>query len=253
MFPGQVLFVLREGRKRFHTASEARPVALRLRSLAPKAKLLVLVAALPFMTSAQLRADRAKQPEHAAQSLSDFSLVDGSGKEIPLSTCKGKVVLIVNVASNSMFSDQIAALSKLQDQYKDKGLMVIGVPSNDFGKGEPGTDAEIQKHYRDDLHVTFLVTARSSITGVSELPVFVFLTGGKPGGKPGNEVHWNYTKFIVSRDGKVLARFPPDVAPDDPDFLIAIEKALAGTLKPAAEEKTESHPAAADDDDDGPE
>jgi glutathione peroxidase len=216
--------------------------------------LVSLVAMLSCGACASLYAQRpshADRPALPEQTLSSFSLVDGAGKEMPLSLCKGKIVLIVNVASNSMYSDQIAGLSKLQDEYKDKGLMVIAVPSNDFGKGEPGTDAEIQKHYHDDLHATFPVMLKSSVSGKDTLPVFVFLTGGKPDGKPGEEVHWNYTKFIVSRDGKVLARFAPDVAPDDPDFEIAIQKALDGTLKPAEQKKPGDKAAADRDDDDG--
>lgn len=226
------------------------PSCTKLRSRVSAAKAVLLLASLMVSGAGPLFSERPQHPEHAEQSLSDFSLVDSSGKPIPLSDCKGKVVLIVNVASDSMFSDQIAALSKLQDQYKDKGLTVIAVPSNDFGKGEPGSDAEIQKHYRDDLHVPFLVTGKSSVTGINELPVFNFLTGSKPDGKPGDEVHWSYTKFIVGREGKVLARFAPDVAPDDPDFEIAIEKALDGKLKPAEQKKAGTKAAARRDDDD---
>lgn len=188
-------------------------------------------------------------PAKSAPSLNDFSLADGSGKEIPLSTYKGKIVLIVNVASKSMYSDQIAALNKLEEQYQGKGLAIIGVPSDDFGKGEPGTDADIQKHYRDDLHVTFPITAKCTLTGVHELPVYEFLTGGSVDGKPGEPVHWNYTKFLVGRDGVVLARFAPDIAPDDPEFEIAVQKALDGKLKPM-EAKKAAPKAEADDEDD---
>ncbi len=216
-----------------------------------------LATALFFCGTCPLDAQRVKpgaahtdHPAHPEETLSSFSLVDSNGKEMPLSTYKGKVVLIVNVASDSMYSVQLAGLSKLQDQYKDRGLVIIAVPSNDFGKGEPGTEAEIQKHYRDELHVTFTVTSKSAVSGKDELPLFTFLTGGKPDGKPGEEVHWNYTKFIVGREGKVLARFAPEVAPDDPDFEIAIDKALDGTLKPAEPKKGGPKEAGDSDDDD---
>jgi glutathione peroxidase len=203
-----------------------------------------------WCAAAPLLAENPDHAKHPEQTLSSFSLVDGGGKEIPLSTYKGKVVLVVNVASDSMFSGQVEALNKLQNQYKDKGLAVIAVPSNDFGKGEPGSDAEIQKHYHDDLHATFLVTAKSAVSGKDALPVFGFLTGGSPDGKPGEEVHWSYTKFIVGREGKVLARFAPDVAPDDPDFEIAVEKALDGKLKPQEPKKSDSKAGPGDDEDD---
>jgi glutathione peroxidase len=167
----------------------------------------------------------------AEQTFYSYSLVDGQGKDLPLSTYKGKVVVIVNLASKSSFASQIAALEKLQQADKDKGLVIIGVPSGDFGNEEPATDAEIQKHYVTDEHVTFPVTAKSSVRGKDELPVYSFLTRGPKEGDKGEDVHWNFTKFVISRDGKVLARFEPDVTPDDPDFRITIEKALAGTLK----------------------
>jgi glutathione peroxidase len=240
------------------TRLAVRFISANLRSLDTKRRPILLAAALLFCTSGPLHSQRAKSdtahadhPGHPEQTLSSFSLVDSSGKEMPLSICKGKVVLIVNVASDSMFSDQLAGLSKLQDEFKDKGLMILAVPSNDFGKGEPGTDAEILKHYRDDMHATFTVTAKSAVSGKDELPLFTYLTGGKPD-KPGEEVHWNYTKFIVSRDGKVLARFAPEVTPDDPDFQIAIQKALDGTLKPQEPKKDGKKEAGGgDDDDDG--
>lgn len=164
----------------------------------------------------------------AQKKLADFSLVDGSGKSLPLSSFKGKVLLIVNIASQSTYSDQISALSQLQDEYKDRGLIVVGVPSNDFGNCEPGSDAEIQKHYINDLHVSFMVTAKSSLTGIHELPLFTFLTSKGKDGKA-DKVHWNFTKFIVGRGGNVEARFAPDAAPDSPDFEIALQKALGIT------------------------
>ena len=238
------------------TRLAVRLIPAKLSSRILKTKPAFLAAALLLCGAPVLSAQRdrggaahADHPARPEQTLSSFSLVDSSGKEMHLSTCKGKVVLMVNVASDSMYSDQIAGLSKLQDEFKDKGLMVIAVPSNDFGKGEPGTDAEIQKHYRDDLHATFMVASKSAVSGKDELPLFTFLTGGKPDGKPGEEVHWNYTKFIVSREGKVLARFAPEVTPDDPDFEIAIQKALDGTLKPQ-EPKKEGKKDAGDEDDD---
>jgi glutathione peroxidase len=170
-----------------------------------------------------------------AQTLYSFSLVKPGGQVVPLSAYKGKVVVIVNLASKSSFADQVPALEKLQEKYKDQGLVVIGVPSNDFGAEEPGDDAEIQKFYTGE-HVQFPVMAKSAVSGKDALPVYGFLTAGDRPAKgkapaPPNEVHWSFTKFIVTRDGQVGARFGPDVAPDSPEFEIAIDKALAGKLK----------------------
>jgi glutathione peroxidase len=174
----------------------------------------------------------------AAQTLYSFSLVKPGGAVVPLAEYKGKVVILVNLASKSSFADQLPAFEKLQEKYKDQGLVVLGVPSNDFGAEEPGDDAEIQKFYAGE-HVTFPVMAKSAVCGKDELPVYRFLTAAGKGAKgkepgPPNEVHWSFTKFIVTREGEVGARFEPDVAPDSPEFEIAIDKALAGKLKPGA-------------------
>jgi glutathione peroxidase len=177
----------------------------------------------------------ATPPPPPAQTLYSFSLVKPGGQVVPLSDYKGKVVVIVNLASKSSFADQLPALEKLEEKYKDQGLVVIGVPSNDFGAEEPGDDAEIQKFYASQ-HVQFPVMAKSAVCGKDALPVYGFLTAagksakGKAPATP-NEVHWSFTKFIVTRDGQVGARFEPDVAPDSPEFEIAIDKALAGKLK----------------------
>jgi glutathione peroxidase len=186
----------------------------------------------------------------AEQSLYSFSLVKPGGEVVPLSEYKGKVVVIVNLAGKSTFADQIPALIKLQDKYKDQGLVVLGVPSNDFGAEEPGDDAAIQKFYSDQ-HVDFPVMAKSAVCGKDELPVYSFLTSAAKGAKgkepaAPNDVHWSFTKFIVTREGQVGARFEPDVAPDSPEFQIAIEKALAGKLKLGAK----PGPGAGGDDDD---
>jgi glutathione peroxidase len=173
--------------------------------------------------------DTAGAPEKV---LYDYELPGADGKGVPLSTYKGKTLLLVNLGRNSMYASQLAALEKLNEQYKDRNFVVIGIPSNDFGAAEPGTDPEIQKIYKVDDKVTFPVMAKSSLTGVSELPVFTFLTGVK--GVPDNTgpVHWNYTKFLIDKSGKLVARFDPDVAPDSPEMSSAVEEVIAGTFKP---------------------
>jgi glutathione peroxidase len=164
----------------------------------------------------------------------DCSLVGFDGKEVPLSTFKGKVLLIVNVASQSIFKDQIPQLEELQKAYKNQGLVVIGVPSNDFGAQEPGTDAEVQKIYSNDFHLSFPVFARASVRGKDQAALYGFLTGDKKG-PTGGEVHWSFTKFVVDRGGKVLARFEPHVAPNSPELQATLEDVLAGKFKPPAQ------------------
>ncbi len=168
----------------------------------------------------------------AEKTLYDCSLVAFDGKEVPLSAFKGKVLLIVNLASQSIFRDQIPLLEELQKAYKDKGLVVLGVPSNDFGAQEPGTDAEIQKIYSSDFHLSFPVFARASIRGKDQAALYGFLTSDKKG-PTGGEVHWSYTKFVVDRSGKVVVRFEPQVAPNSPELQVTIEQVLEGKFKPS--------------------
>ena len=177
----------------------------------------------------------------------DYHLAGPDGKDIPLADFKDKVILVVNLARNSSYNSQLPALIKLSEMYKDKGLVVIGVPSNDFGAGEPGTDAEIQKIYKTDDKVPFPVMARSTLVGEEEIPFYQYLTKGK-GALPGGDVHWNYTKFLIDRHGKVIVRFNQDVAPDSAEILATLDEIFAGTYKSKSKEHTEQ--ASKDDDDD---
>ena len=175
----------------------------------------------------------------------DYNLPGADGKDIPVANYKGKYILIVNLARKSNYNDQLPALIKLHDTYKDKGLVVIGIPSNDFGAEEPGKDAEIQKAYTD-AKVDFPVMAVSKMSGDDALPIATFLTKSK-GAPAGGPVHWNYTKFIIDKKGAVVARLGPDVAPDAPEFLSTIDQVLDGTFKPA--KKGGDKPDSDDDDD----
>lgn len=171
--------------------------------------------------------------ENEKKTVYDYSLVALDGKEVPLSTFKGKVLLVVNLASQSIFKDQIAQLEELQKTYKDKGLLVLGVPCNDFGAQEPGTDADVQKTYGGVFHLSFPVFARASVRGKDQAALYAFLTSDKKGGT-GGDVRWSYTKFVVDRGGKVVARFEPDVPPNSPELGATIEEVLAGRFKPPA-------------------
>ena len=183
------------------------------------------------------------KPEKTAY---DYNLPGADGKDVPVANYKGKFILIVNLARKSLYNSQLPALIKLNDTYKDKGLVVIGIPSNDFGTEEPGTPAEIRKAYAD-AKVDFPVTGVSKVSGDAELPIATFLTKSK-GAPAGGPIHWNYTKFIIDKKGAVIARMSPDVAPDSPEFLSTIDQVLDGTYKPA--KKGGDKPGAADDDDD---
>jgi glutathione peroxidase len=169
-------------------------------------------------------------PERADKTVYDFYLPGPDGKDVPLSNYKDKYIMIVNLGRKSSYNDQLAGLVKLQDTYKDKGLVVIGVPSNEFGAAEPGTEAEILKAYAD-AKVDFPIMQISKLTGDDQLPFYNFLTKGK-NAPAGGDVAWNYTKFIIDKKGNVVARLDPDVAPDSLEMQATIDEILEGTYKP---------------------
>jgi glutathione peroxidase len=192
---------------------------------------------------AESKADAKKdKPEKTAY---DYYLPGADGKDVPLASFKGKYVLIVNLARKSSYNAQLAALEKDYETYKDKGLVVIGVPSNDFGAEEPGSPAEVAKAYAD-AKVTFPVMAVSKLTGDDTLPFFVYLTKSK-GAPAGGVVHWNYTKFFLDKNGKVIARLDPEVTPDSVEMIATIGQILDGRYKPKA---AKDGPPGGDDDDD---
>jgi glutathione peroxidase len=197
-------------------------------------------------------ADDAKSDKSKSEkTVYDFNLPGPDGKDIPLAQYKGKYIVLVNLGRKSSYNEQLGALTKLSDLFKDKGVVVLGVPSNDFGLAEPGTPADVQKAYTE-AKVNFPVMALSKVSGDDELPLYGFLTKGK-NALPGGPVHWNYTKFIIGPKGQALARLDPDVAPDSPQMLSTMDQILDGTWKPKkAEGKGPGAKAgeAADDDDD---
>jgi len=144
------------------------------------------------------------------------------GKPAPLSQFKGKVVLVVNVASRCGLTPQYAGLEKLYRKYKDRGFVVVGVPANNFGGQEPGTNEEIAEFCKRTYDVTFPMMAKVSVKGDDMHPLYKFLTAAK-----GGDIRWNFTKFLVGKDGRVLERFEPRVDPDAPEVVAAIERALA--------------------------
>ena len=179
----------------------------------------------------------------------DYSLVDLDGKETPLATFKGKLLLIVNLASQSIYHDQIDALNELQKTYADQGLVVIGIPSADFGSEELKDPAALRKYYRETAHLTFPVFASASLRGASEIPLYRFLSDPKQS-LPGGDIHWNFTKFLVDREGMPLARFELQEDPADVDFHVTIENALAGKLKKKGEASKDDKAEGDDSDDD---
>ena len=156
-----------------------------------------------------------------SSSIYDFSLNSIDGAAAPLAAYRGKVLLVVNVASYCGYTPQYQGLEALYEKYKDRGLVVIGFPANNFGAQEPGTNAEIKDFCERTYHVKFPMYAKISVDGADKAPLYQYLTAAK-----GGNIQWNFTKFLISRDGRILGRFEPDVTPESSPVTAAIEKAL---------------------------
>jgi len=153
-----------------------------------------------------------------------FTLKDIKGKEVELSKYKGKVVVFVNVASKCGLTKQYEGLQAMYEKYEKQGLIVIGVPANEFGKQEPGTNEEIEKFCSSKYSVTFPMMSKVVVKGKGIDPLYVELTG-KSAKFPG-EIAWNFEKFVVGKDGQVVARFEPRTEPSDAKFVETIESEL---------------------------
>lgn len=162
----------------------------------------------------------------SAASMYDYTLKSIDGAPTPLSSFKGKVVLLVNVASRCGYTPQYVGLEKLYETYKDQGFVIIGVPANNFMSQEPGTNAEIKTFCKSKYDVTFPMMAKVSVKGGDQNALYQYLTSTEQNPKTGGEIKWNFTKFLVGRDGNVVARFEPAVKPDDPAVTSAIKTAL---------------------------
>lgn len=160
-----------------------------------------------------------------------FVMKDIDGTEKPLEQYKGKVVLMVNVASRCGLTPQYAGLQKLHEQFADQGLAILGFPANEFGAQEPGTNKEIKSFCSSNYGVKFDMFEKVVVKGEDTCPLYQYLTSSETNPKFAGEIKWNFTKFLIDRDGKVIARFEPRTAPDAPEVTGEIEKALAA--KPA--------------------
>jgi glutathione peroxidase len=161
----------------------------------------------------------------AAAGIYGFTLNSIDGKPAPLADYKGKVVLIVNVASQCGYTPQYSALEAIYEKYKDQGFVILGFPANDFGAQEPGTNEEIKTFCTRKYSVTFPMYAKISVKGDDQAPLYAYLTKETGSGISG-DIKWNFTKFLVDRNGKVVQRFEPAVTPDSQEVTGAIEKQL---------------------------
>jgi len=162
----------------------------------------------------------------AASSVHEFTMDAINGTPTPLASFKGKVMLVVNVASQCGYTYQYEGLQALYLKYKDQGLVIAGSPANNFGAQEPGSNAEIGAFCKSKFGVTFPMFSKISVKGSDKAPLYQFLTDKNANPKTGGEIPWNFTKYLVDRNGKVLARFDAPVEPESPELTSAIEAAL---------------------------
>jgi glutathione peroxidase len=163
----------------------------------------------------------------SAASLLDVPIKDIDGKDTSLKAYQGKVLLVVNVASKCGLTPQYKALEAVYEKYKDKGFVVLGFPCNQFNGQEPGANEEIKQFCSSKYSVTFPLFDKIEVNGPKRHPLYVALAGADspfPG-----DIKWNFGKFLISRDGKILKRFEPRTVPDAPEVVAAIESALAAT------------------------
>jgi glutathione peroxidase len=157
----------------------------------------------------------------------NFKMTSLDGKAVDLSKYQGKVVLFVNVASECGYTGQYAGLQALHKKYGKDGLAIVGVPSNDFGKQEPGTNQQIAEFCKKNYGVEFDMLAKVTVDGEGQCPLYKFLTSKDTNPKSAGRVRWNFEKFLIGRNGEILARFASDVEPDSEDMQRPIRDALA--------------------------
>lgn len=161
-----------------------------------------------------------------ANQIYKYPLKTIDGDKTTLSPYKGKVLLVVNVASACGFTPQYAALESVYEKYKDKGLVIVGIPANNFANQESGTEAEIKTFCNRKYHVTFPMMSKVSVAGADKTPLYHYLTDKTTDPNFSGEIKWNFTKFLIGRDGQPIHRFEPATTPDSPEMIAAIEGAL---------------------------
>jgi glutathione peroxidase len=160
-----------------------------------------------------------------ASSIYEIAVKDIDGKDTTLNAYNGKVILIVNVASQCGFTPQYKNLEAVYEKYKDQGFVILGFPCNQFGSQEPGTDEEIKQFCTSKYFITFPLFDKIEVNGANRHPLYELLAG-KDSPFPG-DITWNFNKFLIGKDGKILKRFDSKIKPDAPEATAAIEAALA--------------------------
>jgi glutathione peroxidase len=160
-------------------------------------------------------------------SLLNFTMKDITGQDVPLAAFRGRVLLVVNVASKCGLTPQYRGLQELYERYRDKGLEILAFPANNFLRQEPGSDSEIQQFCSTTYSVTFRLFSKISVKGKDIHPLYQFLTHPETNPHFHGKIGWNFAKFLADRNGEVIGRFEPKVQPTSPEVISAVEKALA--------------------------
>ena len=181
---------------------------------------------LALAVSLSSRANDSTGGGEKMNSFYDFTLKDIDHKEVNLGQYRGKVVLVVNVASRCGFTPQYEGLQKVYAKYKDRGFVILGFPANNFMSQEPGTDEEIKTFCSTKYNVTFPIFSKISVKGDDIHPLYKFLTSKETNPEFGGDIKWNFSKFLLDKNGKIVARFEPRVTPESDPMIQAIEKAL---------------------------
>lgn len=179
-------------------------------------------------------ADTNPNPTPGCPPALNFTMKSIDGKDVNLCEYQGKVLLVVNVASRCGYTPQYKGLEALNQKYREKGLCVLGFPSNDFGAQEPGTEAEIKEFCTSNYGVTFDMFSKITVKGPNQHPFYRYLTSGGGDAKLAGEVQWNFQKYLIGRDGRLRAVFPSSVDPLSAELTQAIEAALNEQLQASA-------------------
>ncbi|MCA9174856.1 MAG: redoxin domain-containing protein [Planctomycetales bacterium] len=182
-----------------------------------------LLALTLFCSAATAKEDEKAEKAPAAL---NFKMKSLDGKDVELSKYRGKVLLVVNVASECGLTPHYAGLQKLHDQYAEQGLTVMGFPCNQFGGQEPGTAKEISEFCTTEYGIKFPMFAKVEVNGDNACDLYKHLTGLDAKPKGAGKVQWNFEKFVIGRNGEVVARFAPRTKPDDPQLLAVIKAEL---------------------------
>ena len=181
-----------------------------------------LIMAMVILTSGCM----AQEKELSVNSLYDIEIKTIEGEPVIMKQYKGEVLLIVNTASKCGFTGQYDGLQKLYETYEDQGLVVLGVPSNDFMGQEPGTNEEIQSFCKLSYGVTFPMFEKAAVKGKNQHALYTYLTSKKTNPEFGGKISWNFNKFLISRDGRIVNRFGSRAKPDNKELISAIETEL---------------------------